>query len=831
MKDLKFTIHTANTCSANVWKPTTVSWPDMEKKLTTTKRTKETMSEYAKMSNDKKKDIKNVGAFVAGELKNDSRKKDNVINRCMLTLDADNNAEGLPTKWADFIKEYAGLLYKTFKDNNNRVESNPLAFVIYPTHSDRPDNRRFRVVVPLSRPVIPPEYEVISRYVVNAVGTQYFDSTTHEPNRCFFWPSTPKDGIFDPITGGNSPLNVESVLSVAPMIEQRKLIEESINGIVPDTGIKNRIGRAQNPREKNGAVGLFCRAYSIEDAIETFLSDVYKYADNGRYTYISGTTHGGLVCYDGLWAYSHHDSDPIGGKLVNAFDIVRLHKFSNMDARAKAETPVNRLPSYTEMVKLAENDNRVKAEKLKQANEDFAGYLDGDGLELLTYDTKGRIENTRANLETILLNDKTLSAIKYDLFLGADVITEVNHLSKTRGVELDDNMLTRATSLIEKRYGLKKSVNAVQEALQATTPERSFHSVKELIASVEWDGVKRIDTLLIEYLGAVDTPINRAFMRKWMIGAVARATTTDGNPINFQNVLLLIGDGGTGKSQFIWTLAYSGGYHSNSVNFSIRDKELIERTHGAFIVELAELSGLSRAEYQDTKDMISTNTDRVRRAYAHKTSVITRKYAFIATTNNETPLRDPSMDNRRWWCVVVKGYTRDWRNELAALVPQLWAEAYQAYKAGESFELDADQKEEVTRMNLEHSNTQDDPILDVVKEYLEKSYPANYLDMTKEERSNNAKDYMHMGDGKGHYLNEVSVKMFNVDTNSSVKPKTFANYMKVLGWRVGRTKNMPDDCLDKDGYTKRAYIRPVTKLPALMRGVALIDIEADESLL
>ena len=101
----------------------------------------------------------------------------------------------------------------------------------------------------------------------------------------------------------------------------------------------------------------------------------------GRYTYIPGSTTGGLVLYDGdTFAYSHHGTDPISGLLVNAFDLVRIHKFGELDEEAKEGTPTVRLPSYLAMLDFARSDDRVKLtmgeEKLIEAQEEFGEIAD-----------------------------------------------------------------------------------------------------------------------------------------------------------------------------------------------------------------------------------------------------------------------------------------------------------------------------------------------------------------------------------------------------------------------------------------------------------------------
>lgn len=102
-----------------------------------------------------------------------------------------------------------------------------------------------------------------------------------------------------------------------------------------------------DPLTKLGIIGTFCRAYSMTEAIDTFLSDIYAPSSTeGCYDYILGEAADGVVIYDDKFVYSHHATDPVCGKLLNAFDLVRLHKFYELDDNYPKDTPVTKLPSY-----------------------------------------------------------------------------------------------------------------------------------------------------------------------------------------------------------------------------------------------------------------------------------------------------------------------------------------------------------------------------------------------------------------------------------------------------------------------------------------------------
>ena len=159
--------------------------------------------------------------------------------------------------------------------------------------------------------------------------------------------------------------------------------------------MRRSITQQADPLEKPGIVGAFCRAYTIEEAIETFLSDVYEPSSmNGRYDYIPADSAAGVVVYDGKFAYSHHATDPVCGKLLNAFDLVRLHKFRELDENVGLDTPPGKLPSFKAMSDLALGDDKVKAvfaeERIAQAAAEFSDEDWQNGLEL---DKSGHVKN------------------------------------------------------------------------------------------------------------------------------------------------------------------------------------------------------------------------------------------------------------------------------------------------------------------------------------------------------------------------------------------------------------------------------------------------------
>ncbi|AKA72319.1 virulence-associated E family protein [Clostridium scatologenes] len=376
------------------WKNKEMKWSEFLDRVSKTARTPETYEEYKKLSKNEQDNIKDVGGFVGGALMDGRRKSDAILSRSIITLDVDYGQEGL---W-DTIE----MLFS-------------FGCCMYTTHKHSKDKPRFRLVIPLSRAVTSEEYGAVARRVAADIGIDYFDDTTYEPSRLMYWPSTSQNGEFIFKYQDEAWLNPDYILSRYKDWHDTSFWPESSRSIKIREKSADKQGK---PREKSGIVGAFCRTYSVVDVIEKFLSDIYvPCADENRYTYAKGSTSGGLVIYEnGDFAYSHHGTDPVSGKLCNAFDLVRLHKFGELDEDVKEGTLVNRMPSFKAMQELSMKDNEVKRqiteEHIKNAREDFT--TDDNWIEQLEINSKGEFKTTLTNLVLIIGHDPDLKGIAYN---------------------------------------------------------------------------------------------------------------------------------------------------------------------------------------------------------------------------------------------------------------------------------------------------------------------------------------------------------------------------------------------------------------------------------
>lgn len=687
------------------WKPEYLTWDEFVERLGKVRRTNETMAEYDKMHNIARGKVKDGSAFVGGLVRTGRRKKENIDSRWLITLDVDHGDD-------NFMAMVDLMIGGT-------------AYVIYSTHSHRPNKPKFRLILPANRAMSPDEYAAVSRRLAYNIGMEYFDKTTFDVHRLMYLPSCSKDAtpVFEVAEG--DPVDVDSVLDEYE--DWRDPVQwprhEGDNHQQRKTA-----HRMEDPTSKQGIVGAFCRCYSISEAIATFLADIYEAVDdsNSRYTHIGSTSYGGLVVYDeDTFAYSHHESDPCGGKEVNAFDLVRLHKFGKLDDRANERTNITKLPSHTAMIAFATQDNRVKRERLSELTDEF-GDMDEEGEaptddswinDLKVSDKTGFPYPTARNAETILSNGPFKGVLAYDAFGNTEVIRKaLPWRDRERKFEDYEPWLGADDRRLEHWFGKNyefKSGSTIKNAFTEVAHMHKFHPITEYLESQQWDGVPRIDTLFIDYLGAEDSLYVREVTRKMFVAAVKRLYEPG---CKFDNMLVLIGPQGAHKSTIIQMMALR--WFSDSLK-TFDTKEAGEHLQSAWIFEFGELAAMNKAEVDEIKQFITKRSDKYRVAYDRVITDFPRKCVFFGTTNNWDFLKDPT-GNRRFWPVVVDPARRT-KNVFSDLseseIGQVWAEILQNYKAGESLTLSVEVDSEASKIQGLHM--EDDPRVGLIQEWLE----------------------------------------------------------------------------------------------------------------
>jgi len=250
----------------------------------------------------------------------------------------------------------------------------------------------------------------------------------------------------------------------------------------------------------------------------------------------------------------------------------------------------------------------------------------------------------------------------------------------------------RAQLWIEEKFGFEPKKQTLMDAVLATADRGRYHEVRQYLDGLAWDGKRRMNFWLIEYLDsgplmeAQDTPEDRKRKdntltyimeagRMWLLSAVARIYKPG---CRADHVLILEGAQYIGKSS---ALAILGGEWFTDAVLRIGDKEALQLIRGKWIVEMPELDSFNRAESSASKAFFSQFTDRYRASYGRRPADVDRQCVFAGTVNHDVYLKDDT-GNRRYWPVLcrkvdLEGLRRD--------RDQLWAEAVHRFKAGESW--------------------------------------------------------------------------------------------------------------------------------------------------
>lgn len=683
-----------NNRQAKTWVNKTITYNELKDRLKVTIRTSESAEEYAKMKKADRDLAKDHGGFVAGALAYGRRKVDSVEFRSMLALDGDHVAK-------DFIALYESVA--------------PYTSFLYTTHSHTPDNPRVRIVFPLTRNVTPDEFVAVSRYLADMLGIDQFDECSYLPNQLMYWPSTPRNGVYEYKEVEKDWLNPDDILSAHPEWTDPTRLPTSSRESKANQVQKQKV---QDPLTKKGVVGLFNRVfYPVTLALEKFLSDVYEPTDNeNRWHLVSSHSMAGVEIIEDKFVYSHHAKDPAYLKLCNAFDIVRTHKFASLDEKE----------SFKKMSEFAMSLDEVKLqaanERLSEAEDDFVD--SEDWKKKLRYTSKGAVlENSLYNAKLIIKHDPLLKGIVFNqLADGLEIKGDVpwQHPAKFWR-DADDAQLI---CYVDDHYGSFSQRN-YDIAVTKVSDDRSYHPIRRYFESLpQWDGVKRVDTLFIDYLGAEDNEYIRAVCRKTLCAAYMRIYHPG---IKFDYLPVFNGAQGIGKSTFIANLGME--WFSDSLTLSdMNDKTAAEKLQGYWIHEISELAGMKKADLDKVKAFVSRRDDKYRASFGKRVAPHPRQCVFFGTTNSENGYLRDVTGNRRFWNVKVSGNGKYKPWEMTReLVDQIWAETMVLSKAGE--ELFLDKSLEAFAQEEQREAMQQDDREGIVREYLNMLLPDTWDEM------------------------------------------------------------------------------------------------------
>lgn len=575
-------------------------------------------------------DKQNAPYITAGLFENDKRKKSNFTTANCLIFDFDY---------------FKGKIAADFD------------CITYVTPSSTSEHPRIRLIVPLAWAVTNYEDE-IHEFLRNHVTGDY------RLDKCSFNPAQPM------FLAGHT----------VRCKRADKLYEPKM------AKIERQLTKQADPTAKPGLVGAFCSVYTVYDVIEHYLNDVYlPGTGDNRFTYAAGHTKNGVVVYEnGKFLFSHHDTDPVSGKLVNAYDLLRLHR--NESANQFNDYIIDKMPN-------------VVSYKMQK---DFADSEENAWVERLEITKTGNPRASFLNFILILENDPRYN-LSYDEFGDVELVN---------GKPLTDAKILEIREYIEVNYRIKCVMQTLCDAIDRVVSKNCFHPLRDKLKQLKWDGTPRIASFLPHITGCADNEYTQAVSELFFKAAVARALTPG---CKYDHVIILEGKQGIGKSQLWQRLAYD--YFTELATFHA--KEAAEIMIGRWVLEVPELDAFNRHEVEQIKHFFSVQEDRYRPAYAKKVRQAPRQCVFVGTTNADGYLKDAT-GNRRFLPVKCGDAKFDLK-KINEMREQLWAEAVAKHKPGEPLMLPEKLQQQAALEQEERY--QRDPWEDIILPWLEQ--PAN----------------------------------------------------------------------------------------------------------
>lgn len=307
--------------------------------------------------------------------------------------------------------------------------------------------------------------------------------------------------------------------------------------------------------------------------------------------------------------------------------------------------------------------------------------------QLLYRETKDGpvLDRCLSNLIVILENDASWkSCIRLDKFSNRISVSHAAPIQRDPEQRWADTDILKTKAWLEREYAIRPSTDDVHGAIVVVADTNSFNPLRDYLDNVpkpDSDQEDFLDSFLVDFFGAPDTPLTRAVGAKWMISAVARAYRPG---CKVDTVLILEGRQGLKKSRFLQQLCPESTWFTDGLSdFGSKDQAV--EIEGKWIVELAEMKGFGK-ELDAIKAFITRAAENYRPPYARNDIHSPRKCVFAATVNPEAAgyLRD-STGNRRFWPIEC---TKQAPELTPAVRDRLWAEAKARFEAGERWWLE-----------------------------------------------------------------------------------------------------------------------------------------------
>lgn len=613
--------------------------------------------------------------------------------------------------------------------------------VIYLTASDGGESakvRKARIIVALDRaPTSAAEWEGMARSIARRIDPEmggraaqgqddWIDPASFRLNQLMYWPAH-----FQGEQGGENH-NVFTSLTEPPLSVDGIIAEDYPEGLTARTAGKFRTSqevrelgagrtgatntptdqKASDPHTRGGVIGAFNRAFTAEQVLQRWGEGKYRQTDGSkdRWDWIGGGTgaRGGLQIFpDGL-AFSRDATSPLTtGHCTDAFGIMAALKFGEDSTGAvryaasldevrhilEADTEADIISSINKATGSVQSAEKEQEEQTPDHGDGEAQEATDKAQEELVFTDAGTLRPCRQNVVAVFERSPALmgAGVHRDIFAETIAVDHPERLPWASGRSADQTWTDQDDAmfrLLLEMAGLRVPAATQIDGLEAIATKYARDPARELFKTLKWDGTPRIETALIDYLGAEDTPYTRETLKRCMIAESARILHP--GKVKFDPILLLIGPQGCGKSVFCQRLAINDAWFT-SISGDVADQDTRDALRGRVVAEFGELVSLSKGDQNRNKQFISADADDYREKYGRRVTRHVRRVMIIGTTNEDSPLSDVT-GNRRYLPVRVTKVPGSMGEGVRAFemdqqtVLQMWAEAVHLAEADDTDE-------------------------------------------------------------------------------------------------------------------------------------------------
>lgn len=411
--------------------------------------------------------------------------------------------------------------------------------------------------------------------------------------------------------------------------------------------------------------------------------------------------------------------------------------------------------------------------------------------ETLEMSERGNPKQTIGNVVRILKEDPFLAdAIKWN------EMTEKIDIVRNLGWYRDDDALndTDKNNLIyylEKNYGISYQ-SVIEKGIDIVANEHRYHPLREILMSLKWDGIPRVENALTRFLGVEKTELTTEALKLFMFGAVARLFEPG---IKFETTICLVGDQGAGKSTFFRLMAIKDECFTDDLK-KIDDENIFRKIQGHWIIEMSEmLATLNARSVEDIKSFLSRQKDTYKTPYDKHPRDRKRQCVFAGSSNRIEVLPMDKSGNRRIIPIEIhidRAEVHILENEAESreYFLQMWAEIMELYRSGNYFlTLPKHLAAELAKYQARY--TPEDTDAELIEQFLDET-KEKYVCVAMLMRE--ALGYTEYDRPKKNELNRVAETMRTMKGWEAVGQQRFARYGRQRAWmRVDDGNTVSED--------------------------------------